>query len=143
MLKPTCGCINKLHSYQFSFGQKSISFDVVSLFTNVLYEETIKLIADHYFPKKKTNQPLMNKKIFIKLFKLATHGQFLYMDVLYKTTDDVTIGSPLGPTIANFFLANLENHIFKNKSNILRSCIYVTLMMFLLFFKITRLVCLF
>ena len=23
----------------------------------------------------------MNKKIFIKLFKLATQGQFLYMDV--------------------------------------------------------------
>ena len=52
MLKPTGGCINKLHSYQFLFGQKFVSFDVVSLFTNVLYEEIIKLIADHYFPKK-------------------------------------------------------------------------------------------
>ena len=38
------------------------------------------------------------------------------MDVLYKITDSVTIGSPLIPTIAIFFLANLENHILKNKS---------------------------
>ena len=26
------------------------------------------------------------------------------------------MGSPLGPTIANFFLANLENRILKNKN---------------------------
>ena len=58
----------------------------------------------------------MKKEIFIKLFKLATQGQFFYMDVLYKKTDGVIIGSPLGQTIANFFLANLENRILKNKS---------------------------
>ena len=43
------------------------------------------------------------------------------MDVLYKITDGVTIESLLGQTIANFFLANWENHIFKNKSQHCRS----------------------
>ena len=67
----------------------------------------------NYFPKN-PNQPLMKKEIFIKLLRLATQGQFLYKDILYKQIDGVTMGSPLGPTIANFFLANLENRILKN-----------------------------
>ena len=40
----------------------------------------------------------------------------MYKDVLYKQIDGVTMGSPLAPTIANFFLANLENRILKNKN---------------------------
>ena len=107
---------NKLHSYEFSSGQKLVSFDVVSLFTNVPLEETIKLIADELFSEKNSNQPLMKKEMFIELLRLATQGQFLYKDILYKQIDGVTMGSPLGPTIANFFLANLENRILKNKN---------------------------
>ena len=85
----------------------------------------------------------MNKKIVIKLLRLATQGQFLYKDILYKQIDGVTMGSPLGPIIANFFFANLKNRILKIETNILRNCIYVMLMMFLLFLIITMLVCLF
>ena len=58
----------------------------------------------------------MKKEIFIKLLRLATQGQFLYKDILYKQIDGVTMGSPLGPTIANFFLANLENRTLKNRN---------------------------
>ena len=58
----------------------------------------------------------MKKEIFIKLLRLATQGQFLYKDILYKQIDGVTMSSPLGPTIANFFLAILENRILKNKN---------------------------
>ena len=91
MLKSTDDFINKLHSYKFSSGQKLVSFDAVSFFTNVPLEETIKLIADKLFSeKKKTNQPLMKKEIFIKLLRLATQGQFLYKDILYKQIDGVT-----------------------------------------------------
>ena len=72
----------------------------------------------NYFPKKKkTNQPLMKKEIFIKLFKLATQGQFLYMDVLYKKIDDLTFDRITTWTNNyKFFLANLENRILKNKN---------------------------
>ena len=58
----------------------------------------------------------MKKAIFIKLLRLATQGQFLYKDVLYKQIDGVTMGSPRGLTIVNFFLANLEDRILKNKN---------------------------
>ena len=58
----------------------------------------------------------MKKEIFIKLLRLATQGQFLYKDILYKQINGVTMVSPLGPIIVNFFLANLENRILKNKN---------------------------
>ena len=54
MLQSTGDFINELHSYEFSSGQKLVSFHVVSLFTNVPLEETIKLIADELFSEKKT-----------------------------------------------------------------------------------------
>ena len=71
MLKSTGDSINKLHSYEFSSGQKLVSFDVVSLFTNVPLEETIKLIADELFSEKNSNQPLMKKEIFIKITSVS------------------------------------------------------------------------
>ena len=42
------------------------------------------------------------------MMKTATQGYFLFNDVLYQQVDGVIMGSPLGPTMANFFLAVLE-----------------------------------
>ena len=69
----------------------------------------------NYFPKN-PNQVLMKKKIITKLLRLATQRQFLYKDVVYKQIDGISMGLPLRSTTANFFLANLENRIFRNKN---------------------------
>jgi len=37
-----------------------------------------------------------------------------YIYQLYKQVDGVTMGSPLGPTLANFFLAHMEHEIMKS-----------------------------
>ena len=50
----------------------------------------------------------MEKHIFVKLLRLACKGLFFYKDCLYKQIDGVAMGSPLGPTLANFFLAHIE-----------------------------------
>ena len=47
---------------------------------------------------------------------MATLGIFMCNDKLYKQVDGVAMGSPLGPRIANFFLAHLETVLLKNKS---------------------------
>ena len=44
------------------------------------------------------------------MFK-TTQGLFLYKDELYQQINGVTMGSPLGPTLANFFMANLETKL--------------------------------
>ena len=42
---------------------------------------------------------------------MATQGLFMYKDKLYKQINDVTIGSCLGPTLANFFFGCLEEKL--------------------------------
>ena len=37
------------------------------------------------------------------MLKFATSGIFLYRDKLYRQVDGVAMGSPLGPSLANFF----------------------------------------
>ena len=44
------------------------------------------------------------KEVFIKLLRLVNQGMFLYKDKLYQQHDGVSMGSPLAPTLANFFL---------------------------------------
>ena len=48
---------------------------------------------------------------------LATQEKFLYKYNLYKQIDGVAMGSPLGCTLANFFLGHLETVIFKQPSS--------------------------
>jgi len=84
------------------------SNDMVSLFINVPPEDTNKIIANHNYSD--TSHPPIKKDDFIKLLKLATEGIFLFLydNKTYRQTDGVTMRFPLGPTLANFFLANLK-----------------------------------
>ena len=54
------------------------------------------------------------RKVYRKLMFIATQGIFMFDGKLYKQIDDVTMGNPLGPTLANFFLGHLEKTLFEN-----------------------------
>ena len=103
MLPSTNHFIEKLKQVEVQSHQILVSFDVVSLFTNVPQEETTQIIANYLFDKDNPNTPPMKKHAYIKLMKLATHGTFLYNGELFKQIDGVAIEPPLGPTLANIF----------------------------------------
>ena len=51
----------------------------------------------------------LNKSEFKELFSLATkESYFIFNELFYKQIDDVAMGSPLGPTLANAFLCFYE-----------------------------------
>ena len=83
----------------------------MSLFTNITFNKTINIIADFVFSDDNTYQPLMEKHIFVKLLHLASKGLILNKDCLYKQIDGIAMGSPLGPTLASFFLEHMETKI--------------------------------
>ena len=116
MLSSTNNFIEKLKQVKVQSHQILVSFDVVSLFTTVPLEETTQITANHLFDKDNPNTPPIEKHAFIKLMNLATQGIFLCNGELFKQIDGVAMGSPLGPTLANFFLGNLENKLL-NKTN--------------------------
>jgi len=107
MLNSTKAFIDRIKEFIFGPDSIIVSFDVVSLFTNIPLKETLDLVTDHVY--NSPGKPRYEKKHFRKLLSMATGGYFLYNGKLYCQVDGVTMGSPLGPTLANFFLAYFEN----------------------------------
>ena len=75
-------------------------------------EETIYLIADTIYSDEVAVKPPFTKESFIKLLKVATGGMFMFNNKFYQQVDGVAMGSPLGPTFANFFLGHIEEKMF-------------------------------
>ena len=95
-----CPCNNK---------NTMVSFDVVLLFTNVPSAKTIKLVIEKSYDNNNSNAILFEKVCFVLS---------MYNDKLYKQIDGVTMGPPLGSTLANFFLGCREEKIFENNCNL-------------------------
>ena len=88
------------------------SFDVFSLFTNVPLDETIKICSDALYDDSDL-QPLISKDVFVELMKSAISSVKLsFNNTVYKQTDGVAMGSPLGPALANIFIGYYEEKLF-------------------------------
>ena len=88
------------------------SFDVSSLFTNVPLDETIKICLDALYDDSDL-QPLIPKDVFVELMKSASFSvQFSFNNAMYKQTDGVAMGSPLGPALTNIFVGYYEEKLF-------------------------------
>ena len=115
MLDSTVNFLKQLSDFKFSPTDTLVSFDVVSLFTNVPLGDTIHLIADYIYSSN--SKPPFDKATFVKLLEIATGGLFMHQGRFYKQIDGVTMGSPLGPTLANFCLAHYENRLLKDQDH--------------------------
>ena len=85
-----------------------VSLDVESFFTNIPLEETINISCDSVFANEvKINN--FSRNNFEKIFRIALQKNFFnFGDKIYKQTDVVVMGSPLGPSLANAFLCSHE-----------------------------------
>ena len=92
------------------------SLDVVSLFTNVPIDTTIDIIMKHVYHHSTLNKPKIPPPILKEMLTLCTKEAPFTSPTgdLYLQIDGVTMGSPLGPTFANFYMGDLEENIFNN-----------------------------
>ena len=87
-----------------------ISLDIESLFTNVPVAETIDIILSKLFTNDSCLYHGFNRKDFQLLLQLAVDDSyFSFNNKLYKQTDGMSMGSPLGPLFANIFLSHYES----------------------------------
>ena len=97
----------KLYDEDYQF----VSFDIHSLFTNATVKKTINIILDRFNNKKLINANL-KKRIMEKLFlDYCTKSTFLFHNALYGQCNGVSMGSSLGPLLANIILTEFENVI--------------------------------
>ncbi len=100
------------------------SLDVESLFTNVPLEETIGIVVDQLF-KESDVVSGFTKADLTRLLDIAVKDVvFVCNGNFYKQTDGVAMGSPLGPTLANAFLAYHEQHWIDNCPGEFKPVIY-------------------
>ena len=108
MLNSTGSFVNQISSFDFQPSNVLVSYDVVSLFfKNIPLNETIDIVFNYVY--KQHSPPKYSTETLRKLLQIANGGYFLHRGKLYCQIDGVTMGSPLGPTVATFLGAHLEN----------------------------------
>ena len=113
-VKSSAEFIYLLHSNNFN---GIIGFlDVESLFTNVPIDETIDMLLKHAYNQPTIAPPKIPTEPLRKLLELCTRkAPFKSPNgKLYVQIEGVAMGSPLGPTFANFYMGELERNIFEN-----------------------------
>ena len=113
MIKSTNEFIDILHSSKCD--GIIASLDVESLFTDVPIDKTIEMIIKNAYNHPTLPPPKMPSNILQELLYLCTKeapftapNGFMYLQV-----EGVAMGSPLGPTFANFYMGNIENTVLE------------------------------
>ena len=78
--------LEQLRKCNLKSGDYCISFDVVSLFTNIPLHQTINIIADSLYANTSTCTPVMPRQSFVALLKCATGVLFSHRQQLYQHT---------------------------------------------------------
>ena len=85
---------------------KMVSFNVLSLFTNVPLDETINITTKNIYDKKEIHTDILKKEMRDLLFLYTKNAHF------YIQIDGVTMASPLGSLLANIFMMELERKVY-------------------------------
>ena len=109
MLRSSTEFVEILHGNNYT--GNLFSLDVESLFTNVPLQRTVNIILDKVYHHPTLPPPVIPKHTLRELLLICTtEVPFRDMDgKMYVHCDGVSMGSPLGPTFANFFMAEVEN----------------------------------
>ena len=91
---------------------KYVSFDALSLFTNVPLRKTVNITLKRVYLDKliKTN---LKKWSLKKLLINACTKTFIFNNKIYEQKDGVSMGSPLGPVLANIMTEREEKVVKK------------------------------
>ena len=89
--------------------EEDVSYDVESLFTNIVIQETINYISEQIYVHKKLT-PICLKLVFRRLLiKPATECTFKFNNRFLKQVDGCTMGGPLPVTFGDTYTAKMEN----------------------------------
>ena len=100
------------------------SFDIKSLSTNIPLTETLTLCIQNLY-RNQTHVNNLIKSSFYKLLKITMFESFYIFDgKFYEQCDGVAVGSPLGPTLANFFMFHFENIWLENCPSYFKPVVY-------------------
>ena len=89
-----------------------VTLDIDSLFTNISLEETIDICTNTLLGNAERVEGLVKIELkkLLTLLTIKSIKYFIFNVKFYKQVDGVTMGSPLGPTLASVFLVCCEKN---------------------------------
>ena len=123
-VKDSFSFADEISKFENVNGLMMASFDIQSLFTNIPLDETINICAYSIYANNGSFFSLSIDK-FKKFLQLAVKDVlFIYNDKLFKQTNGVAMGSPLGPFLANIFLCQYETKWLNDCPLEFKPCFY-------------------
>ena len=105
---------DQLTDLKLSEDEILISFDVVSLYTNVPVAEAMQEAADRLYSGEFETPPI-SKETFLKLLKISSTNVIMAThDGYYIQKDGLAMGSPPAPLLANIWLSKYEPQMREN-----------------------------
>ena len=101
--------IRKIKQNTIPPGYSHVSFDVVSLFTNVPLDDTIEIILRRIYDNKEIETDIERNDLKNLLLLCTKHVHFTFQNQTYIQTDGVAMGSPIGSILADISMVELEN----------------------------------
>ena len=106
--------IQNIPDERFEKGYRFVSFEVKSLFTNVPLAKTIDIIPNRVYDQQLIETKLKRRSLKKLISDVCKKATFSFKNQLYEQLDGVSMGSSLGPVLANIIMAELENVLIKD-----------------------------
>ena len=103
--------VNFIKPQKIPFNYQLISFDVVSLFTNVPIDATIDIIIRRIYEFKEIDTRITKNEMRELILLCTKNVHFTFNDETFTQVDSMAMGSPLAPILANIFMAELERNL--------------------------------
>ena len=98
-VKNTMNFVDNIKKENLQEVYKMVSFDVKSLFTNVLLDRTISIILKSFYDQAELQTFLTRSELEEVLLLCTKKDRFTFNGKTYIQTDGVAMGSPLGPVL--------------------------------------------
>ena len=115
-IKNTPHFLEKLKESNINTNHLMVSFDVVSLFTNVPVDKTLNVIK-HRLENDNTlqNRTKLNINTIMELLTLCIKTTYFQLNTdFYQQDFGMAMGSPLSPIVSNIFMEDFEQHHIQN-----------------------------
>ena len=103
--------VNFIKPQKIPSNHQLISFDVVSLFTNVPIDATIDIIIRRIYEFKEIDTRITKNEMRELILLCTKNVHFMFNGETFTQVDGVAMGSPLAPILANIFIVELERNL--------------------------------
>ena len=106
-VKDSFEAVNRIHSIPTEFfdqGYRYVSFDVTSLFTNVPLNKIVDIVLNRIYNENLIETKLKRRTLKKLLLDACKKTAFSFNNIIYEQIDGVSMGSSLGPTLANIII---------------------------------------